>query len=89
MRRFLPVWFSSSLRPALYYAQAGAPPVARNVVVTTQEGIGKSGALLASDADGGALTFSIVTPPTKGTLDDRRCDDRRLHLHAERRRGGI
>jgi Tol biopolymer transport system component len=52
---------------ALYYAQAGAPPVARSVVVTTQEGTAKSGTLVATDASG-ALTFSLATPPAKGTL---------------------
>ena len=47
---------------------AKAAPVARGVVVTTQEGVTKSGTLLATDAEGDPLTFSIVTPPTKGTL---------------------
>ena len=43
-------------------------PVATSVVVTTQEGVAQSGVLRRSDVDGDALTFSIVTPPTKGTL---------------------
>ena len=45
-----------------------AAPVARGVVVTTQEGVTKSGTLLAIDAESDPLTFSILTPPTKGTL---------------------
>ena len=36
--------------------------------VTTQEGVAATGTLTAIDAEGDALTFSIVTPPTKGTL---------------------
>jgi tricorn protease-like protein len=43
-------------------------PVATGVVVATQEGTAKVGALTATDADGGALTFGVVTPPTKGVL---------------------
>jgi Tol biopolymer transport system component len=53
---------------ALYHAQGGTPPVARNVVMTTQEGAAKTGTLLATDADGSALTFSVATAPAKGTL---------------------
>jgi Tol biopolymer transport system component len=48
--------------------QAAVAPVARNVVVTTQEGTASTGQLPATDGDGDALTFSIVTQPTKGTL---------------------
>ncbi len=43
-------------------------PVARSAVVTTQEGVAKSGVLPATDPESDALTFSLVTPPTKGTL---------------------
>jgi hypothetical protein len=46
----------------------GAAPVARSVVVNTQEGTARSGSLLASDADGVGVTFAIVTPPANGTL---------------------
>jgi hypothetical protein len=45
-----------------------AAPVARGVVVTTQEGVAQSGTLLATDLESDPLTFSIVTPPAKGTL---------------------
>ena len=43
-------------------------PVARSAVVTTQEGVAKSGVLPATDPESDALTFSLVTPPAKGTL---------------------
>jgi hypothetical protein len=43
-------------------------PVASSVVVTTQEGVTQTGALIATDVDSAALTFSVATPPTKGTL---------------------
>ena len=43
-------------------------PVARSAVVTTQEGVAKSGMLPAFDPEGDPFTFSVVTPPTKGTL---------------------
>ena len=43
-------------------------PVARSAVVATQEGVPKSGVLPATDPESDPLTFSVVTPPTKGTL---------------------
>jgi sugar lactone lactonase YvrE len=43
-------------------------PVARDVAITTTEGIAKSGVLPATSPAGEPLTFSIGTPPTKGTL---------------------
>ena len=43
-------------------------PVARSAVVTTQEGVAKSGVLPATDPESDALTFSLVTPPAKGAL---------------------
>ena len=48
-------------------AQALAP-VARSAVVATQEGIAKTGVLPATDPESDPLTFSVVTPPTKGAL---------------------
>jgi Tol biopolymer transport system component len=53
---------------AVTSARQGAPPVARNVVVTTQEGTATAGVLPATDANGDSITFTIVTPPTRGTL---------------------
>jgi Tol biopolymer transport system component len=47
---------------------SNAVPVTRSIVVSAQEGMAGAGALLATDADGDALVFSIVTPPAKGTL---------------------
>src|SRR5262245_27064557 len=55
------------IAPVLCHAQ-GLPPVANNVVVATQEGTPKSGVLAATDPDGNPLTFSIITPPAKGSL---------------------
>jgi Tol biopolymer transport system component len=49
--------------------QAAVAPVAGAVVVATQEGTAKTGQLVATDADGDALSFSIVTPPSKGTIE--------------------
>ena len=46
-------------------AQALAP-VARSAVVTTQEGVAKTGVLPATDPESDPLTFSVVTPPAEG-----------------------
>lgn len=43
-------------------------PVARALVVATQEGVAKSGTLPGVDPEGDPITFSVVTPPAKGTL---------------------
>lgn len=43
-------------------------PVANDLNVTTVEDIPVATTLTASDADGDALTFSIITPPANGTL---------------------
>ena len=48
-------------------AQALAP-VARSVVVATQQDVAKTGVLPATDPESDPLTFSVVTPPTKGAL---------------------
>jgi hypothetical protein len=45
---------------------ANDAPVANNIVATAQEGVVTSLSMTATDIDGDALTFSIVTPPTKG-----------------------
>jgi gliding motility-associated-like protein len=44
------------------------PPVANNQSVTVVEDVPKSITLTGSDIDGDALTYSIVTPPSNGTL---------------------
>ena len=67
--------FSGNVRSASFIvtvtgavAAVNHAPAASSVVVTTQEGTAKPGMLQATDIDGDALAFSIVTPPTKGTL---------------------
>ncbi len=47
---------------------ANTPPVAQNQSVTTTEDTAKGITLVAADADGDALTYSIVSGPTEGTL---------------------
>jgi hypothetical protein len=49
-------------------APVNDPPVAQNIVVTTEEGTAGTGLLVALDADGDPLTFSVVTPPANGTV---------------------
>ncbi|NOT63534.1 MAG: tandem-95 repeat protein, partial [Acidobacteria bacterium] len=44
------------------------PPVANAQDVTTDEDVAKTITLTGSDPDGNALTYMIVTPPTKGAL---------------------
>ena len=43
-------------------------PMANNGSLNTQEDTAGSGTLAASDVDGDALTYSIVTPPTNGSI---------------------
>jgi len=45
-----------------------AAPIASNNSLTTNSGVSVSGALNATDTNGDALTYIIVTPPTKGSL---------------------
>ncbi|MEQ1871678.1 MAG: Ig-like domain-containing protein, partial [Vicinamibacterales bacterium] len=47
---------------------ASQPPTASNGAVTTLEDTAVNGTLIGSDPDGDALTFSVVTPPTRGTV---------------------
>lgn len=56
-------WFGSTILTA-----QALLPVARGVAIATQEGVARTGTLPAIDPDGDALTFTIVTPPSKGTL---------------------
>ncbi|MGH8126894.1 MAG: Ig-like domain-containing protein [Gammaproteobacteria bacterium] len=44
------------------------PPTASNGSITTNENTAKSGTLSASDPDGDALTFSIVSQPSHGSV---------------------
>lgn len=43
-------------------------PLAANAAITATVGVAKAGTLIADDVDGGALTFSKVSDPTKGTV---------------------
>ncbi len=43
-------------------------PIANNQSVTTNEDVAKAITLTGSDAEGSLLTYSIVTPPTNGSL---------------------
>ena len=45
------------------------PPVAHNAAITVNEDTTASGHLTASDPDGNTLTYSVVTSPTKGTVN--------------------
>jgi len=45
-----------------------ASPVASTVTLRTAPGVPVMGTLRGSDADGDALTYTIVEPPTRGTL---------------------
>ena len=49
-------------------ATGNRTPVASNGTLSLTEDTPRSGTLLATDPDGHALTFSIVTQPAKGTL---------------------
>ena len=43
-------------------------PVASSPAIITAEDTPKTGTITATDADGDALTFSLITPPTNGTV---------------------
>jgi hypothetical protein len=49
-------------------ASVNDPPTAANATVTLLEDQTKAFTLAGADVDGDAVTFSIVTPPAKGTL---------------------
>lgn len=52
-------------------AAAGAPgaPIAENMEIRAYRGVSYTGALRATDNEGEAVTFRIVSPPAKGTLE--------------------
>ncbi len=52
----------------VYFDNVNDPPVASDQSVTTDEDIAKAITLVATDIDGDPLTYSIVTPPSHGTL---------------------
>lgn len=45
------------------------PPTAQDAALETYRNIANSGQLQASDPDGDALTFSVETPPKRGTVE--------------------
>lgn len=51
-------------------ATSGGAPTAQDSYVVTEIGEPVTSAMHATDPNGDPLTFSIVTPPTKGTLDN-------------------
>ncbi len=48
---------------------APGAPIAQNIEIRAYRGVSYTGTLLATDNEGEAVTFRIVTPPTKGTLE--------------------
>ncbi|MBR1497875.1 MAG: S-layer homology domain-containing protein [Oscillospiraceae bacterium] len=56
----------ASAVPILAY---GAAPVAENAELETYRGVSVGGQLKATDPDGDALRFELLTPPAKGTVD--------------------
>jgi hypothetical protein len=49
--------------------QDGMSPIAENLEITTYRGVSAGGKLSAVDPDGDAVSFEIVTPPTKGVIE--------------------
>lgn len=47
----------------------GSAPVAENLEITTYRGVSVGAKLSAIDPDGGDLSFVIVTPPNKGSIE--------------------
>jgi hypothetical protein len=60
--------YSSELAYTPPSSAANRNPVASDGSLSVTEDIPRSGTLSATDPDGNALTFSIVTPPAKGTI---------------------
>ena len=50
-------------------ADSGGAPVAENLEIETYRGVSVGGQLRATDPEGGAVSFEITTPPTKGEID--------------------
>jgi hypothetical protein len=59
---------ASTAQVSVTIASGNHPPVASSGTVTTVKGTTVSGKLSASDVDGDALTYSIVSPPDKGVI---------------------
>src|SRR5262249_51555331 len=52
----------------VFFSQPNRPPVASDGRLTTAEDTAGTGTLTASDPDGNALTFAVVTGPAHGAL---------------------
>jgi VCBS repeat-containing protein len=52
----------------ILFSQPNHPPVASDGTLTTNEDTAATGTLTASDPDGNALTFAVVSGPAHGTL---------------------
>lgn len=60
----LPFLFS-----ALLATPAGAVPVAENQELQTYRGVSVGGQVCAATPDGGSVTYTLTTPPCKGTVE--------------------
>ena len=65
---------------------AGSAPVAENLEITTYRGVSVGGVLSAVDPDGDSLSFTVTTPPGKGTLEVEE-DGHFVYTPGEGRRG--
>ncbi|MEO5333424.1 MAG: tandem-95 repeat protein [Magnetococcus sp. YQC-5] len=63
-----PVEFTSTKTFNMAVAPVNDAPVATNGTLTTNEDTAYTGTLSATDSDSTTLTYSIVTPPTKGSI---------------------
>lgn len=50
-------------------AGANHPPIAENIDITTYKGVASRGVFRAVDPEGDLVTFSIASPPRKGTVE--------------------
>ena len=48
---------------------SGSAPIAENLELSTYRGVSVGGRLSATDPDSDALSYTVTTPPVKGTLD--------------------
>ena len=85
-RVFDGVLYSPAAAVSVNIAPMNDAPVATAKSVTTNEDTSVSISLSGSDPDGNALTYTIVTPPTKGTLTGNGAS--RSYLPAANMNGG-
>ncbi len=58
-------------------------PVASNGSLTTTMNTSASGTLVATDADGNALTYSLVAPPSSGSVNNQQPRHGSLLIHSD------